>query len=168
MLGTAKCHLSTTCLLSLSFFISSFHLFFSFSASTLRYSTRSWMTFHHKFWLCANSRQSSESSQLLVSLDTRSFQRYLCPPAAHLSSTGAHTNSYFSRWLSFIWEMWLRKQSLCWESTEESFCCFAILMMVVCRFFSHMNTPRMILRQRITKPCKWCNWGSWRTKPSRP
>ena len=80
---------ASTCLLSLSLFLSSFHLFSSFSASTLRASTWSWKTFLYKLQLCKNSLQSSESSQLFKSLDTRSFQCYFCPPAARLPSTGA-------------------------------------------------------------------------------
>ena len=93
---------TSTCLLSLSFFLSSFRLFSSFSASTLKDSAQSWMTFYHELRLCANSHQSSESLQLFKSLNTRSFQRYFCPPAACLPSTGAHTNSCFGRQLSFI------------------------------------------------------------------
>ena len=122
------------------------------------------MTFLHKLRLCANSHQSSESSQLFKSFDTRTFQRYFCPPASCLPSIGVHINSCFGRILSFIREIWPRKWNLCWESTEESFYCLAILLIVMCHFFSLMDTLRMILRQCITKPCKRYNWGSWRTK----
>ena len=71
--------LASTCLLSFSFFFTSFCYFSSFSASTLKDSTWSWITFQYKLWLCANSHQSSESLQLFnpLTLD-------------HFSDTSAH------------------------------------------------------------------------------
>ena len=102
------------------------------------------------------------------SLATTSFHCRFCPPAECLLLTGAHMRSCQGSQSSGILERWPRKLRRCCERIDDILSCFAIFLMVVWRFFSLTETPRMIQKQWITKDSRRRTWGSRRTVLSRP
>ena len=102
------------------------------------------------------------------SLATTLFHCRFCPPTECLPPTGAHSRNCLGSRSLVILERWPRKRRQCFKRIDDILGCFAILHMVVWRFFSLTETPRMIRRQQITKDSRRRTWGSRRTVLSKP
>ena len=118
-------------------------------------------------YLLGMSLQVPDQLHILRS-QTMSSHRRFCPPAECFIPAGEHTRScQVSRSLG-IFEWCPGKQRQNYERIDDILCCFAILHVVVWRFFSLIEKIKMIECQWITKYSRQLTWGSKRTALSTP
>ncbi len=102
-------------------------------------------------------------------LSANSYQSLLAPISSGLLHPsiflwGHKTSNCFGRQLPSH-DRWPRKQSLYWESTEESFCFFKPYSVgKYCGSCPLIVTPSMTLSCHIMKPWRRRIWDPWRTQ----